>query len=108
MGLPEELKEDVRGLIREAYEGKNISTIKDAWQKRHPGQKLDTAKYGFKNFSTAMHTVEGVKLEHHFVNKEMLTYLAFFIDSPAHKAFLEERKKAEAEEAAKAKCAKLA
>ena len=64
-----------------AYEGKNISTIKDAWQKRHPGPdgkpgKLDTAKYGFKNFSMAMKTIQGLTLEHH-VDKQ-LTFLAFF------------------------------
>merc|ERR1712187_846128 len=48
--LPPDIREDIRGLVREAYEGKNISSIKDAWQKRHPGQKLDACKWGFKNF----------------------------------------------------------
>lgn len=74
--LPSEIKDDVRALMKEAYEGSNISTIKDAWQKRHPGIKLDTTKWGFKNFSTAMKAVEGVQLEHHAEKK--LTYLAFF------------------------------
>jgi RNA recognition motif-containing protein len=90
--LPQELKDDILALIHEAYEGKNISTIKDAWQKRHPGQKLDTAKYGFKNFSTAMRTIEGLSLEHHVEKK--LTFLAFFTGSDVHKAFLEERAQA--------------
>ncbi|CAE7737769.1 RBM34 [Symbiodinium sp. CCMP2592] len=93
--LPENIKEDLLGLMREAYEGKNISTIKDAWQKRHPGQKLDTAKWGFKNFSSSLKTLEGVTLEHHL--EKTLTYLAFFDGSPAHKAYLEERSKRQAE-----------
>ncbi|CAE6932824.1 yghU [Symbiodinium sp. CCMP2456] len=93
--LPENIKEDLLGLMREAYEGKNISTIKDAWQKRHPGQKLDTAKWGFKNFSSSLKTLEGVTLEHHL--EKTLTYLAFFEGSPAHKAYLEERSKRQAE-----------
>ncbi|CAE7214942.1 RBM34 [Symbiodinium natans] len=86
--LPQNIKEDLVGLIREAYEGKNISTIKDAWQKRHPGEKLDTSKWGFKNFSSSMKTLEGVTLEHHL--EKTLTYLAFFDGSPAHKAYLED------------------
>jgi len=93
--LPENIKEDLLGLMREAYEGKNISTIKDAWQKRHPGQKLDTAKWGFKNFSSSLKTLDGVTLEHHL--EKTLTYLAFFDGSPAHKAYLEERSKRQAE-----------
>jgi hypothetical protein len=93
--LPKELKDDIVSLIREAYEGKNISTIKDAWQKRHPGQKLDTHKYGFKNFSSAMKTIEGITLEHHV--EKVKTYLAFFTDSDAHKALLEERQRRAAE-----------
>eukprot|EP00931_Biecheleriopsis_adriatica_P020288 TRINITY_DN13612_c0_g2_i1.p1 TRINITY_DN13612_c0_g2~~TRINITY_DN13612_c0_g2_i1.p1 ORF type:complete len:500 (+),score=154.78 TRINITY_DN13612_c0_g2_i1:53-1552(+) len=93
--LPEDIKDDIRALIREAYEGKNISTIKDAWQKRHPGQKLDTTKWGFKNFSTAMKTVEGLKLEHHL--EKTLTYLAFFDGSEAHAAFLQEKARKAAE-----------
>merc|ERR1719277_500562 len=74
--------------------------IKDAWQKRHPGQKLDTAKYGFKNFSTAMRTIPGLKFEHQVGTKKDLTYLAFFTGSAAHKAFLEERAKRDAAKAA--------
>jgi len=89
--LPVEIKEDLRNLLHEAYEGKNISTIKDAWQKRHPGQKLNTTKWGFKNFSTALKTVEGVILEHHL--EKTLTFLAFFDGSPKHLAFLEAKSK---------------
>ncbi|CAE8689048.1 unnamed protein product [Polarella glacialis] len=93
--LPEEIKEDVRSLMREAYEGKNISCIKDAWQKRHPGQKLDMTKWGFKNFSSAMKTVESVTLEHHLT--KTLTFCAFFGGSPTHLAFLEEKRKKDEE-----------
>lgn len=89
--LPEEIKEDLRNLLKEAYEGKNISTIKDAWQKRHPGQKLNTTKWGFKNFSTALKTLEGVTLEHHL--EKTLTFLAFFDGSSKHKEFLEAKAK---------------
>lgn len=89
--LPEEIKDDLRSLLKEAYEGKNISTIKDAWQKRHPGQKLNTTKWGFKNFSTALKTLEGVTLEHHL--EKTLTFLAFFDGSPKHKEFLEAKAK---------------
>merc|ERR1719436_348884 len=85
--LPQELQDDIVALIREAYEGKNISTIKDAWQKRHPGQKLDACKWGFKNFSHAMQTVEGVRLEKHL--EKTLTFLAFLEGSPAHQRFIE-------------------
>lgn len=98
--LPQELKDDIVALIREKYEGTNISTIKDAWQKRHPGQKLDTHKYGFKNFSTAMKTVQGISLEHHV--EKFKTYLAFFTGSDAHKALLEDRKRRAAEKVAAA------
>lgn len=90
--LPRELKDDIRSLMQE-FEGKNLSTIKDAWQKRHPGQKLNTSKWGFKNFSTAMRTIEGVCLEHHL--EKTLTYLAFFQGSPAHHAFIEEKRRRE-------------
>eukprot|EP00435_Cladocopium_sp_Y103_P030675 s872_g7.t1 len=89
--LPEEIKEDLRNLLREAYEGKNISTIKDAWQKRHPGQKLNTTKWGFKNFSTALKTLEGLTLEHHL--EKTLTFLAFFDGSSKHKEYLEAKAK---------------
>eukprot|EP00913_Durusdinium_trenchii_P009065 g8524.t1 len=87
--LPSDIKDRAstgldRGL---AYEGKNISTIKDAWQKRHPGTKLNTTKWGFKNFSTALKTLEGVVLEHHL--EKTLTYLAFFQDSEKHQEFLQ-------------------
>merc|ERR1719277_297262 len=92
--LPEEIKSDIKGLIQEAYEGKNLSTIKDAWQKRHPGQKLDTCKFGFKNFSSAVKTIEGVCLEIHL--EKSLTNLAFFRGSPAHEAFLEQKRAKEA------------
>ncbi|CAK9078769.1 unnamed protein product [Durusdinium trenchii] len=85
--LPSDIKEDLRNLLQEAYEGKNISTIKDAWQKRHPGTKLNTTKWGFKNFSTALKTLEGVVLEHHL--EKTLTYLAFFQDSEKHQEFLQ-------------------
>lgn len=85
--LPQELKDDICALMREKYEGMNLSTIKDAWQKRHPGQKLDASKWGFKNFSSAVRTIEGVCLESHL--EKSLTFLAFFEGSPAHKAFLE-------------------
>jgi len=99
--LPQEIKDDIRGLMKEAYEGMNISTIKDAWQKRHPGQKLDTSKWGFRNFSTAMKTMEGLKLEHHL--EKSLTYLAFFDGSDAHRKFLEEKKQKPAEPTVKPK-----
>ncbi|CAJ1430266.1 unnamed protein product, partial [Effrenium voratum] len=89
--LPNNIKEDLRALISEAYEGMNISTIKDAWQCRHPGEKLNTTKWGFKNFSAALRTLEGVQLEHHL--DKTLTFLAFFQDSPAHRAFLEAKAK---------------
>merc|ERR1711933_440152 len=88
--LPADIREDILGLVREAYEGKNISTIKDAWQKRHPGQKLDVSKWGFKNFSQAMQTVEGVRLEKHL--EKTLTFLAFLDGSPAHQRFIEEKR----------------
>eukprot|EP00930_Biecheleria_cincta_P065747 TRINITY_DN5162_c0_g1_i2.p1 TRINITY_DN5162_c0_g1~~TRINITY_DN5162_c0_g1_i2.p1 ORF type:complete len:563 (+),score=166.84 TRINITY_DN5162_c0_g1_i2:27-1691(+) len=94
--LPEEIKEDIRALVKEAYEGMNISTIKDAWQKRHPGQKLDTSKWGFKNFSSAVKTIEGIQLEHHL--EKTLTYLAFFPGSEKHRAFLEDKSKRPAPE----------
>lgn len=90
--LPEEIKNDIRSLMQE-FEGRNLSMIKDAWQKRHPGEKLKTEKWGFKNFSTAMRTVEGVCLEHHA--EKTLTYLAFFQGSPAHVAFVEEKRRRE-------------
>jgi hypothetical protein len=94
--LPEEIKEDFRALMREAYEGKNISTIKDAWQKRHPGVKLDTTRWGFKNFSSAFRTVEGVSLEKNL--DKCLTDQAYFTGSAAHAAHLEaKRLKDEAE-----------
>lgn len=89
--LPTEIKEDIKNLMRDGYEGKNISCIKQYWQKRHDGTKLDTAKWGFKNFSGAMKTVEGVSLEIHL--EKTLTYVAFFTDSEAHKAYLEEKKR---------------
>merc|ERR1712190_633309 len=76
-----------------AYEGKNISTIRDAWQKRHPGQKLDACKWGFKNFSHAMQTVEGIHLEKHL--EKGPTFLAFLEGSPAHQRFIEERRQFE-------------
>jgi len=98
--LPQEIKDDIRALMQE-FEGRNLSTIKDAWQKRHPGQKLNTSKWGFKNFSTAMRTIEGVCLEHHL--EKTLTYLAFFQGSPAHHTFIEEkRRREEAASASKA------
>lgn len=93
--LPEEIKEDIRSLIREAYEGKNLSCLKDAWRKRHPGQVLDTAKWGFKNFSTAMKTIEGVAIETHA--DKQLTNLAFFQGSEAHGRFLQEKQRTVAE-----------
>merc|ERR1712048_1273746 len=99
MGLPQELQDDIVALIREAYEGKNLSTIKDAWLKRHPGQSLDTAKWGFKNFSTAMATIEDVTLELHL--EKTLTKLAFFEGSPAHLAYQEDKRRWEAQRAAK-------
>merc|ERR1712187_708732 len=92
--LPVNIREDIRGLVREAYEGKNISAIKDAWQKRHPGQKLDACKWGFKNFSHAMQTVEGIILEKHL--EKTLTFLAFLEGSPAHERFIEEKRQREA------------
>merc|ERR1712187_419106 len=98
--LPVNIREDIRGLEREAYEGKNISAIKDAWQKRHPGQKLDACKWGFKNFSHAMQTVEGVRLEKHI--EKTLTFLAFLEGSPAHQLFLEQKQQREVAAAAAA------
>jgi len=87
--LPQEIQEDIKGLMREAYEGKNLSTIKDAWQKRHDKKKLETKRWGFKNFSASVRSIEGVVLETH-AEKE-LTHLAFFPGSDRHKAFLEEK-----------------
>lgn len=104
--LPQELKDDIVALMKEKYEGMNISTIKDAWQKRHPGQKLDTHKFGFKNFSTAMKTISGISLEHHV--EKVKTYLAFFTGSDAHTALLEDRKRRAAEKAEAAAKAKEA
>jgi len=89
--LPAELQEDFRALIREAYEGMNISTIKDAYNKRHPGPKLDTQEFGFHNFSAAMRSIEGLTLEQRYdKNFRPTTFLVFFTDSLVHKAFLEE------------------
>eukprot|EP00927_Polykrikos_kofoidii_P043772 TRINITY_DN37866_c0_g1_i1.p1 TRINITY_DN37866_c0_g1~~TRINITY_DN37866_c0_g1_i1.p1 ORF type:complete len:564 (-),score=149.44 TRINITY_DN37866_c0_g1_i1:288-1979(-) len=98
--LPSEYHEDIRALMKEAYEGKNISTIRDAWQKRHPGQKLNATKWGFKNFSSAVATIDGVVLEKHL--EKTLTLLLFFRDSPAHVAFLASKRAKEAAGAAAA------
>lgn len=95
--LPSDIKEDLRNLLQEAYEGKNISTIKDAWQKRHPGTKLNTTKWGFKNFSTALKALEGVVLEHHL--EKTLTYLAFFQDSEKHQELQAKARKGPADRA---------
>jgi len=102
--LPEGLKDDIRALMKEKYEGANISTLKDAWQIRHEKQKLDVAKWGFKNFSSAMRTIAGITLEKHI--EKGLTYLAFFQDSPAHNVYLEQKKLKE--EKAKEEAAKRA
>ncbi|CAK0822360.1 unnamed protein product, partial [Prorocentrum cordatum] len=56
--LPEELREEIKTLMRRKYEGMNLSALKDAWRKEHAGEKLDTAKFGFKNFSSAVKTIE--------------------------------------------------
>lgn len=45
-----------------SYAGKNISCIKNAWEKTH-GSKLDVGEYGFKNFSAAMKTSPYFRLE---------------------------------------------
>eukprot|EP00929_Paragymnodinium_shiwhaense_P108732 TRINITY_DN75066_c0_g1_i1.p1 TRINITY_DN75066_c0_g1~~TRINITY_DN75066_c0_g1_i1.p1 ORF type:complete len:470 (+),score=175.66 TRINITY_DN75066_c0_g1_i1:84-1493(+) len=97
--LPIELQDDIRQLLREAYEGKNLSTIRDAWQKRHPGEKLNVCRWGFKNFSAAMRSIPGLKIEHHLEKK--LTCLAFFEASPAHEAFLTLKADAEAKQGEK-------
>jgi len=85
--LPEEIKNDLRAILSEGYEGKNLSTIKDAWQKRHPGQKLDASKWGFKNFSSAVATIDGIILETHPEKK--LTRLPFLVGSKAHEVYNE-------------------
>lgn len=94
--LPQNLQDDIRFLLNEALEGVNLSRIKDEWQKRHKGEKFDVAKFGFKNFSSAIETIEGVCLEIHLEKK--LTNLAFVRDSPAHVAFLENKRRKELEE----------
>merc|ERR1719215_1461724 len=93
--LPEELREELKSILREGFEGKNLSTIKDAWEKRHNKKKLNTSRWGFKNFSRAMKSIEGLTLEIHTDKK--LTNLPFFKGSPAHVAFLEEQRRKKVE-----------
>lgn len=92
--LPQDIQDDITNLLREAYEGHNLSTIRDAWQKRHPGQKLDVQKWGFKNFSTALKTIASICLERHL--EKSLTILAFLTGSERHKAFVSKRQCKEA------------
>eukprot|EP00403_Amphidinium_massartii_P008868 CAMPEP_0178421854 /NCGR_PEP_ID=MMETSP0689_2-20121128/26866_1 /TAXON_ID=160604 /ORGANISM="Amphidinium massartii, Strain CS-259" /LENGTH=352 /DNA_ID=CAMNT_0020043387 /DNA_START=66 /DNA_END=1120 /DNA_ORIENTATION=- len=93
--LPGELEEEVRIIVTK-YEGMNISCIKGAWEKQHPGQKFDVQKYGFKNFSMAMKSITGIVLETHL--EKSLTFVAFSKDSDAHASYLKE-KQARAERA---------
>lgn len=97
--LPQEIIDDIKALMQEAYEGKNLSTIKDAWRKRHDGKQLDTSRWGFKNFSTAVKSIAGVVLETHL--DKSLTNLPFFEGSPAHIAYREQRVVKEREDAEK-------
>jgi len=87
--LPAEIRESFVDLIRERYEGKNLSCIRDAWQKRRPGQKLDVTRWGFKRFWMALKSIDGIVLESHA--EKTMTMLAFFPGSDAHQAFLKQK-----------------
>lgn len=89
--LPTNLQEAIRELMhgaqdgQDAYEGKNISVIRDALNRQ---EHFDVAKWGFRSFSSAMLTVRGVCLEY----TSRTVVLAFFEGSQKHKAFKDIRR----------------
>eukprot|EP00930_Biecheleria_cincta_P043825 TRINITY_DN30080_c0_g1_i2.p1 TRINITY_DN30080_c0_g1~~TRINITY_DN30080_c0_g1_i2.p1 ORF type:complete len:593 (+),score=71.86 TRINITY_DN30080_c0_g1_i2:83-1861(+) len=78
--LPTNLRVAIRELMhgapngQDAYEGKNISMIRDALHRQHGKERFDVTRWGFKSFSSAMLTVGGVCLE--YTSRTVL--LAFF------------------------------
>mmetsp|Transcript_54824 Transcript_54824/g.117053 ORF Transcript_54824/g.117053 Transcript_54824/m.117053 type:complete len:448 (-) Transcript_54824:121-1464(-) len=86
--LPPEVKEDIRHLVRTDGEGHNLSVIKDRYKHNH-GKVLDTAKWGFKKFSVAVTTIDGLVLE--VQADKRLTNVIFMRGSEKHKEFLKDK-----------------
>merc|ERR1712118_223712 len=86
--LPLSIQNRIKQLMKtageghELCEGKNLSVLQDVWQKQH-GRKLDVSRFGFRSFSSAMLTVQGVCLERH----RRTALVAFFEGSRLHTAF---------------------
>jgi len=64
--LPETLQKQFVELYKKHnYKGKNISTLKQSWEKTYgeEGESLDVGKYGFRNFLAAFKTIPYFRLE---------------------------------------------
>lgn len=75
--LPKNIGDELKELLRRNPALKNISALRDAYERKAPGEprrKLDVTIYGFKNFSTALRSVPGIELVKH--SEKGLTYVA--------------------------------